>query len=57
MQDLIRKEFSEWTIIAVAHRLQSVMDFDTIAVLDKGHIVELGAPHLPLERDGLFRKL
>jgi ATP-binding cassette subfamily C (CFTR/MRP) protein 1 len=44
MQELIRKEFHDCTIIAVAHRLDGLLDFDQIVVLDKGRVVRMGVP-------------
>jgi ABC-type multidrug transport system ATPase subunit len=38
-------DFAGATIVAVAHRLHSVIDFDAIIVLDAGAVVETGAPH------------
>jgi ABC-type multidrug transport system fused ATPase/permease subunit len=44
MQDIIRVEFKSFTILAVSHRLNMVMDFDRVIVLDDGKIVEIGNP-------------
>ncbi|OQE34785.1 hypothetical protein PENCOP_c015G05261 [Penicillium coprophilum] len=44
MQDIIRVEFKDYTVIAVSHRLDMVMDFDRVVVMDKGEIVEVGNP-------------
>lgn len=41
MQDLIRSEFRGRTIIMIAHRLSSLLDFDRVAVLDGGKLVEI----------------
>lgn len=59
MQRIIREEFKGRTIIAVAHRLQTILDFDRILVLDKGKVVEYGEPEDLLNREGgsLFRDL
>ena len=40
MHSIIMKEFSAYTIIAVAHRLNSVKDFDSVVVLEDGSIKE-----------------
>jgi ABC-type multidrug transport system fused ATPase/permease subunit len=44
MHRLIREEFKGFTIIAVAHHLETLMDFDRIVVLDAGILVECGSP-------------
>lgn len=49
MQDLIRSEFRGRTIIMIAHRLSSLVDFDRVAVLDGGELVEFGQPSELLE--------
>ncbi|KAJ5158845.1 ABC transporter integral membrane type 1 [Penicillium coprophilum] len=45
MQRVIREKFCNHTIIAVAHKLDTILDFDRIIVLDAGRIVENGAPY------------
>ena len=57
MQQIIRSEFQGCTIIAIAHRLDTVLDFDKIAVLDHGELAEFDAPKILLERDSIFRSL
>ena len=44
MQEIIRDEFKAHTIIMIAHRLSSLLDFDLILVLDQGSLVETGHP-------------
>lgn len=46
MQEIIKKEFKEYTVIAVSHRLDMIMDFDRVVVMDTGEIVEVGNPQL-----------
>ena len=56
--DLVQTEFEGSTILAVAHRLATIVDFDMILVLDAGHLVESGHPQELLERsDGQFRRM
>ena len=57
MQKIIREDFKNKTIIAVAHRLETILDFDRIVVLDQGAIVEQGTPRDLLERSDVFRGL
>ncbi|KAK3680588.1 putative multidrug resistance-associated protein [Podospora appendiculata] len=44
IQRVIREGFRERTIIMIAHRLQSLVHFDKVIVLDSGRLVEFGAP-------------
>lgn len=56
--NLVKTEFQDSTVIAVAHRLQTIADFDMIVVMDKGRVVELGRPGELLEKqDGYFSAL
>ena len=56
--DLVRTEFEGSTVVAVAHRLATIVDFDTIVVLDAGRLVESGHPHELLQKpDGQVRRM
>lgn len=58
MQKIIREDFKDKTIIAVAHRLGTILDFDRIIVLDHGRVVEQGSPgQLLADRGSAFREL
>ncbi|CZT49492.1 related to multidrug resistance-associated protein [Rhynchosporium secalis] len=58
MQAIIRSEFRTHTIIMIAHRLDSLLDFDRVAVLDRGSLVEFGEPSVLLNIEGsAFGKL
>lgn len=53
MQEIIREEFENYTIVMVSHRLEMVMDFfDRVVVLDKGAMVETGSPRELIETQG-----
>lgn len=54
IQETIRKNMSERTVITIAHRLNTIMDSDRILVLDKGEIKEFDTPERLLEAKGLF---
>ena len=58
MQRIIREEFKDHTIIAIAHRLETIRDFDRVIVIHEGRIVECDAPKTLLGREGsAFREL
>jgi ABC-type multidrug transport system fused ATPase/permease subunit len=57
MQRIIKEEFSNSTIIAVAHRLDTILDLDWIAVMASGELVEFDKPQVLLNKDSLFREL
>ncbi|KAL7925630.1 multidrug resistance-associated protein [Trichoderma austrokoningii] len=58
IQRLIRDEFARYTTIAISHRLDAIMDFDRVIVMDKGRIVESGRPRELVKRDdGAFKSL
>src|SRR5579871_853317 len=45
------------TVIAIAHRLSTVRDFDRIIVLQAGRVVQDGPPDQLMRRKGLYREL
>lgn len=45
------------TTLVVAHRLVTVMNADSILVLDEGRLVQEGPPHVLLTKPGLFQDL
>ncbi len=50
LQAAVSKSFTDSTIIAVAHRLDTVIDYDKILVLGSGKVLEYGTPRELLER-------
>ncbi|GAX09929.1 hypothetical protein FisN_11Lh082 [Fistulifera solaris] len=60
VQETIRREFVNKgvTVITVAHRLDTVLGYDKIAVLGDGELLEYGAPNsLLLNQKGELRRL
>ncbi|KIV99658.1 uncharacterized protein PV09_08713 [Verruconis gallopava] len=44
------------TTITIAHRLQTIIDYDKVLVLDKGEVIEFGAPYDLIKNEkGTFR--
>ncbi|KAH7407958.1 ABC multidrug transporter [Cadophora sp. MPI-SDFR-AT-0126] len=58
MQRIIRERFSSHTIIAVAHKLDTILDFDKVLLLDEGELVEYDSPYeLLSDESSAFHKL
>ncbi|RAL04613.1 multidrug resistance protein MDR [Aspergillus ibericus CBS 121593] len=58
MQEVIRTEFANCTIIAIAHRVHTLVDYDQVAVIDQGRVVECDTPGVLLGQYGsLFRQM
>lgn len=58
IQNVIRKEMTECTVLTIAHRLDTVLEYDRIMVLEKGEIVEFDQPDVLLQkRDGFLSEL
>jgi len=58
IQSTIRTEFLGCTIITIAHRLNTVLDYDRILVLKEGTIAEMDSPHNLMKKEaGLFRAM
>jgi ATP-binding cassette subfamily B protein len=57
IQQAIRKLLHGRTSIVVAHRLSTIQRADTIVVLHKGEIREMGSHQELIARDGIYRKL
>lgn len=58
IQKMIKNVFKDTTVITIAHRINTIMQYDKIVVLDKGNIVEIDSPiNLIKKGDGLFASL
>ncbi|KAJ6139125.1 hypothetical protein N7471_005611 [Penicillium samsonianum] len=58
VQKVIRQEFQNCTIIMVAHRVHTMLDFDRVVVLDSGRVIEEGHPsELLANKEGVFSSL
>ncbi|KAI2110795.1 Transporter of the ATP-binding cassette (ABC) [Ophidiomyces ophidiicola] len=57
IQDTLR-ELKGNTIITIAHRLQTIIDYDKVLVLDHGEVIEFDGPWQLLNKtDGVFRSM
>jgi len=54
LQQALSETFSDGTILAVAHRLETVISYDFILVLGHGRVLEFGSPAELLRRVGGF---
>lgn len=58
IQEIIRNEFGGCTIIAIVHKLHTILDFDLVVLLEKGCIIEVGNPlELLADSASSFRRL
>ncbi|KAF5303190.1 hypothetical protein FQA39_LY10103 [Lamprigera yunnana] len=55
IQTTIRKNFSECTVLTIAHRLNTIMDSDKVLVIDAGKVIEFDHPFNLLQTtDSIF---
>eukprot|EP00936_MAST-01D_sp_MAST-1D-sp1_P002436 g2436.t1 len=58
IQRAVRKHFKRATVLAIAHRINTVLDFDRIVVMSGGDIAEFDTPtHLLAQPNSVFAKL
>ncbi|XP_035998439.1 canalicular multispecific organic anion transporter 2 isoform X2 [Fundulus heteroclitus] len=54
IQSTIRTQFQDCTVFTIAHRLNTIMDYTRVLVLDKGQIAEFDTPTNLLSQRGIF---
>ncbi|KAJ3202462.1 hypothetical protein HDU67_000543, partial [Dinochytrium kinnereticum] len=58
IQKALREDFATATVLTIAHRLNTIMDYDKVMVMDAGKIAELDSPANLLDRpDSKFRAM
>ena len=57
IQDIIQTEFRDSTVITIAHRLNTIINYDKVLVLDQGELIQYDAPQVLLNQDGLFKEM
>ncbi|XP_054832209.1 ATP-binding cassette sub-family C member 3 [Eublepharis macularius] len=54
IQMTIRTQFEDCTVLTIAHRLNTIMDYTRVLVLDKGKIAEFDTPSRLIASRGIF---
>uniref|UniRef100_V9KBE2 ABC-type glutathione-S-conjugate transporter n=1 Tax=Callorhinchus milii TaxID=7868 RepID=V9KBE2_CALMI len=54
IQSTIRTQFKDSTVLTIAHRLNTIMDYTRVLVLDKGRIAEFDTPANLIAQRGVF---
>uniref|UniRef100_A0A7N6APL3 Multidrug resistance-associated protein 1 n=1 Tax=Anabas testudineus TaxID=64144 RepID=A0A7N6APL3_ANATE len=57
IQSTIRSQFEDCTILTIAHRLNTIMDYTRVLVLEKGEIAEFDSPSNLISQRGAFYKM
>jgi len=57
IQKTIQNQFSDCTVITIAHRLNTIINYDKVMVLDQGQLVQFESPERLLSTSGHFRDM
>ncbi|XP_063760007.1 multidrug resistance-associated protein 1-like [Eleginops maclovinus] len=57
IQSTIRTQFDDCTVLTIAHRLNTIMDYTRVIVMDQGSIAEMDSPSQLLRLQGLFYQM
>ena len=57
LQNSINEQLKDCTVITIAHRIKTIINYDRILVLNNGEIVEYDTPQNLLDKKGLFYQL
>ena len=50
IQKVILKNLKDSTVLTIAHRIKTILEYDKILVFDQGHLVEQGSPKELIEK-------
>ncbi|KAJ0033820.1 hypothetical protein NQD34_000927 [Periophthalmus magnuspinnatus] len=57
IQSTIRTHFRECTVLTIAHRLNTILDYSRVVVMDQGSVVEMAPPAVLLQQRGHFYRM
>uniref|UniRef100_A0A8C2FF25 ATP-binding cassette, sub-family C (CFTR/MRP), member 6a n=1 Tax=Cyprinus carpio TaxID=7962 RepID=A0A8C2FF25_CYPCA len=57
IQSTIRTQFEDCTVLTIAHRLNTIMDYTRVIVMDRGHIAEMDSPNNLISQRGQFYRM
>uniref|UniRef100_A0A665WLW5 Multidrug resistance-associated protein 1 n=1 Tax=Echeneis naucrates TaxID=173247 RepID=A0A665WLW5_ECHNA len=57
IQSTIRSQFEDCTVLTIAHRLNTIMDYNRVLVLDRGEIAEFDTPSHLITKRGAFHSM
>jgi ABC-type multidrug transport system fused ATPase/permease subunit len=58
MQRVIKECFKDTTVISIAHRLDTIIEYDRVLVLERGQITDYDTPHALLKNpDSIFSQM
>uniref|UniRef100_A0A4W4G2Z6 ABC-type glutathione-S-conjugate transporter n=1 Tax=Electrophorus electricus TaxID=8005 RepID=A0A4W4G2Z6_ELEEL len=57
IQSTIRTQFEECTVLTIAHRLNTIMDYTRVIVMDRGYITEMDSPGNLITKRGHFYRM
>eukprot|EP00760_Papus_ankaliazontas_P023578 PhM_4_TR2069/c0_g1_i1/m.68645/K05665/ABCC1; ATP-binding cassette, subfamily C (CFTR/MRP), member 1 len=44
IQETVRTQFNDCTVLTIAHRLDTILTYDAVMVMDQGRVAEMGSP-------------
>lgn len=57
VQQMLRTQFPNTTLLTIAHRLNTIIDYDVIIVMENGRVAEMGSPRDLLNSSGIFTSM